>query len=260
MSDNDMRIIPERDEIRARSGAAVTKPSSGEAKSTKAARQRAASGESAMIGVLAVMLVLLAGAAAFLYVQIETLTEQRDALAERVLDIESKLSVTDESLSESGAAMQAVLADHAKALDNQMSEIRKLWVVAYDRNRVAIESLQKGQQDGTARLNSLTGSLAKFDPILNSYDGTQSRLETLASQSLVQSAAVDDLAAQSRDLADLAGGLELTMKLHAARLDEYQEAIDAIDQYRIQINQRLLRLEQQPAVPVPLAQPVPAGD
>lgn len=246
MSDNDMRIIPERDETRSqqqRSSAKKTAPRSGNGQ-TPVKRAPTSSGGSMMTPVLSVFVVLLAAASAYLYLQTSVLADERDALAARVFDIESKLSVTDESLSQSGAAMQSVLKEHATELETHMAEIRKLWAVAYDRNRVAIETLQKDQKTGAVRINSLVGSVAKLDPIIKGYDGIQSRMETLSSQLLVQSATVDDLSERARTLADRAVSADAKSGSHASSIQEHQEAIDAIDQYRIQINQRLLRLEQ----------------
>lgn len=250
MSDDDMRIVPERDEIRARtsvkkpasSGAAASK--SGQIKRTKAAVKPSTSGSGFMTIILCLFVVLLSGVSAYLYLQTQTLSAEKNELAARVLDIESKLSVTDESMSQSGAAMQAVLKEHSSELETHMSEIRKLWAVAYDRNRVSIEGLQKDQKNTGARLNSLSGSVAKLDPIIKGYDGIQSRIETISSQLLVQSATVDDLSSQARNLADGTNKISSQVNSQSSLIDQHQEAIDAIDQYRMQLNQRLLRLEQ----------------
>lgn len=251
MSDDDMRIVPERDEIRPRSSVKPSRKadqpssgSSGQVKRAKASSASSGGGSSFIIVILCLFVVLLSGASAYLYIQTQTLASEREALAQRVVDIESKLSVTDESLSQSGAAMGAVLKEHSSELDTHMSEIRKLWAVAYDRNRVAIEDLKKNQKNSEARINSLSGSVAKVDPILKGYDGIQSRLETISSQLLVQSATVDDLSSKARELADGSARVDAKISSQAKSIQQHQEAIDAIDQYRIQINQRLLRLEQ----------------
>ncbi|MEX2367789.1 MAG: hypothetical protein WD601_14400 [Pseudohongiellaceae bacterium] len=192
-----------------------------------------------------IALILLACiASAWLFVQTRALTAERDALVQRVEQIESKLSVTDESLSESGAAMQSVLQEHSSELELHMSEIRKLWGVAYDRNRPAIQELQTQQENMSARMNSFNSSLAKADPIIQGYDGIQSRLETLSSQLLVQSATLDDLSARARSLADRSNSLESRMQNQGSTINQHEEAIDAIDEHRLQVNQRLLRLEQ----------------
>lgn len=248
MSD-DMRIIPERDEIRARPQSNTKKPASpGSSKSSGGERPVAArpasSGTDKSFWVLIALILVACTASAWLFVQTRTLAAERDALAQRVEQIESKLSVTDESLSESGAAMQSVLQEHSDELELHMSEIRKLWGVAYDRNRPAIQEIRTEQENMSARMNSFSNTLAQADPIIQGYDGMQSRLETISSQLLVQSATLDDLSARARSLADQTNSMESGIQSQEDTLQEHEEAINAIDEYRLQINQRLLRLEQ----------------
>lgn len=249
MSD-DMRIIPERDEIRPRTQTSTKKPTAGTSTSrpagpAKPAVTRSSSGSSDKSFWVLISLILVAcTASAWLFVQTRALAAERDALAQRVEQIESKLSVTDESLSQSGAAMQSVLREHSDELELHMSEIRKLWGVAYDRNRPAIESLKTEQENMSARMNSFSNSLAQVDPIIQGYDGMQSRLETISSQLLVQSATLDDLSARARTLSDRSNSIQSNVQSQEDAIQEHEEAIQAIDEYRLQINQRLLRLEQ----------------
>jgi len=140
--------------------------------------------------------------------------------------------------------MQSVLREHSDELELHMSEIRKLWGVAYDRNRPAIESLKTEQENMSARMNSFSNSLAQADPIIQGYDGMQSRLETISSQLLVQSATLDDLSARARTLSDRSNSIQSNFQSQEDAIQEHEEAIQAIDEYRLQINQRLLRLEQ----------------
>lgn len=245
MSD-DMRIVPERDEIRPRSGkkqsAPKTTSSSGKQSSSTAPAPN--TGSPFMTVVLCIFVVLLSGAAAYLYLQTQELEMQRQSLAQRVQDIESKLSVTDESLSQSGAAMQSVLKEHSNKLDLHFSEIDKLWAVSNKRNKNWIEELQRKHKNVDSRVDSLASSMARIDPIMKGYDGIQSRLETISSQLLVQSATVDDLASQARELTDNSGRNRSQLNSQSSAIEQHQEAIDAIDEYRLQINQRLRRLEQ----------------
>ena len=258
MSDDDMRIVPERDDIRPRSsGKKPARPrakSPGKKTAQSAPQSSVSSGTPVMTIILCLFVVLLSGAAAYLYLQTENLSAERDALAQRIADIESKLSVTDESLSQSGAAMQSVLKDHSDQLELHFSEIDKLWAVTNKRNKNWIEELQRGQKNTNSRVDSLVRSLSRVDPIITGYDGIQSRLETISSQLLVQSATVDDLSSRTRDLADTSAKTNSKLNAQATSIQQHQEAIDAIDQYRIQINRRLLRLEQSLA-----PAPAPAG-
>jgi len=244
MADDNMRIVPERDDIRPRQSSAKRSSSP---KSSSAPRkvkpEKNPSGSSFFTLILMFFIVLLSGASAFLYLQTIELNEEKQALSNRVAEIESKLSVTDESLSQSGAALQAVLQEHSGELELHMTEIRKLWGVSYDRNRIAIEELKNAQKKSDSLIATLQGKASQFDTITQGYPEIESRLETLSTQLLVQSATVDDLASTDRELSDGLNKITSGVSTQSKDIVVLQEAIDAIDQYRLQINQRLLRLE-----------------
>ena len=240
---DDLRIVPERDEARARPKS--NRPAAAKSKSRKQPPQKTGGGSSALVGVLCIMVALVSGAAAYLYLQTQTLSEQRDDLDSRVKVLEQKLSVTDESLSESGAAIQSVLRGHAEDLELQMSEIRKLWGVAYDTNRTKIETLEKTTASQTASVNSLRDSVTKVEPLADGFDSLKSRVEATANQSLALSAGFDEAEGQLRELTDTLTGLKADVSAQKGISADHSEAIDAIDQYRIQINQRLIQLENQ---------------
>ena len=104
MADDNMRIIPERDEVRGHARSASKQPPSTGRKpssSSKKAPVSQSSGISFSTFTLGFFVVLLAGACAFLYVLNQDVVAENSLLADRVAEIESKLSVTDESLSES---------------------------------------------------------------------------------------------------------------------------------------------------------------
>lgn len=242
MSD-DLRIIPERDETRARPQGG--RPGNGKTKQRKAPPPKPPSNSSPLVGVLCFLVILVSGAAAYLFFQTQTLSQQRDDLDARVVVLEEKLSVTDESLSESGAAIQSILKDHSEDLELHMSEIRKLWGVAYDTNRTNIEALEKTQATHSARINSVRDSLANVEPLAEGFETLKSRVDATANQSLSLSAGFDEAETQLRELSDSLVRMQSDMNSQEQAIASYGEAIDAIDQYRIQINQRVLQLENQ---------------
>lgn len=246
---DDLRIVPERDESRAmpKSNRPAATGASTKARSnaTKQPVQKASGGSSVLVGLLCIMVALVSGAAAYLYMQTQTLSEQRDDLDSRVKVLEQKLSVTDESLSQSGAAIQSVLKDQAEEMELHMSEIRKLWGVAYDTNRIDIEALEKTTASQTTSVNSLRESVTKLEPLADSFASSQSRIEALANQSLALSAGFDETEGQLRELSDGLAVLRGEISAQKNVSSNHTEAIEAIDQYRVQINQRLIQLENQ---------------
>ena len=57
--------------------------------------------------------------------------------------LESRLSSTDESVTQSGAAMQVNISKHSDELKKHWSEIRKLWGVTNDINKTKISDNKK---------------------------------------------------------------------------------------------------------------------
>jgi len=246
---DDLRIVPERDESRAtpRSNRTATAAASVKTKSNskKQPVQKTSGGSSVLVGLLCIMVALVSGAAAYLYMQTQTLASQRDDLDSRVKVLEQKLSVTDESLSESGAAIQSVLRDQATEIELHMSEIRKLWGVAYDTNRIDIEALEKTSVSQAASVKSLSGSVTKMEPLADGFTDLESRVDSIANQSLALSAGFDDAEEQLRELSDGLVGLRSDINTQKNLGTNHSDAIEAIDQYRVQINQRLIQLENQ---------------
>lgn len=235
MSNDDWQIVPERDEaISSRARPSKSTDSRRDKVPSKAASSAAK--PSGKAPVLLIFLLLLSFAASgFLYYQLlQSELIQQDLVA-RISDMEGKLSVTDESLSESGAAMQAVLQDHEVKIDTNISEIRKLWGVSYDTNRKAIDELRS--RSSTIAAN-LSGAVDRLDEIEGRFDG-------LGSQLLIQAADVEDLLTRLRLTRDeLNQQAELLNKLEAQSAEQL-DAIDSIDAFRLQMNQKVLQLENE---------------
>lgn len=240
---DDLRIIPERDEPGGRPQS--NRPGGAKTNQRKPQPQKRSGNSSPLVGVLCFMVILVSGVAAYLFLQTQTLSGQRDDLDARVKVLEQKLSVTDESLSESGAAMQSILKGHSEDLELQMSEIRKLWGVAYDTNRKNIEALQKAQTSQGASVSSLRGAMTKVEASAAEIGSLKSRLDTAANQSLALSAGFDEVEGQLRSLSDAVTSMRAEVTSQKGLTTNHSEAIEAIDQYRIQINQRLIQLENQ---------------
>ncbi len=235
MSNDDWQIVPERDEAissRARPSKSTESRRDKASPKVKSRRQQ----PSAKTPVLLIFLLLLSFAASgYLYYQLQQSGLVQQDLIARISDMEGKLSVTDESLSESGAAMQAVLQDHEVKIDTNISEIRKLWGVSYDTNRKAIDELKS--RSSTIAAN-LSGAVDRLDEIEGRFDG-------LGSQLLIQAADEEDLLTRLRLTRDeLNQQAELLNKLEAQSVEQL-DAIDSIDSFRLQMNQKVLQLENE---------------
>ncbi|TQV79486.1 hypothetical protein FKG94_11505 [Exilibacterium tricleocarpae] len=186
------------------------------------------------------------GLAGFVYWQTLGLQNRLAQADERIQSLEQRLELSDDESTESVTAIRAKL----KWAD---SEIRKLWGVAHDRNRKAIAD---NKEQLAALDKSFKATAAETQKILASSSAQAASVAALESQTSARQAEVDrvagDLVAQRQQLqsvVDQANRLDQQLgRLQtdiAGRVKTNEEAIEAIDAYRRNINRDLLRLQQQ---------------
>jgi len=200
---------------------------------------------------------------------------------ERLGSLATELTSTGESTSSHISALQKAtdtLATSHKALEGeqkkQMDEIRKLWDVSNKRNKVQIDAnekeikaLKQGLAEYKKTADSLTTDLKKAqqqaaDAVKRAEASEkkvaagvsrQTQLETqldLASETQKQlQAQLKEQEQVIKPLADALPALKELAKLQqgdkalGARIKELEEAVNAFDMYRRQVNQRLDALE-----------------
>ena len=171
---------------------------------------------------------------------------------QRIQELEGRLSLSDDESSQSVAALSAKL----KWAD---AEIRKLWGVAHDRNRKAIDGNKKSLASVKSSLNkvqkqqkSVSASTSK---VKSTVDEAKRSLVTLSKDLGQQQAQLADVEASSveqqaqmRELIDKANGLELQLKKLkgslADRVKANEEAVASMDAYRRSTNRELLQVQQ----------------
>ena len=142
------------------------------------------------------------------------------------------------------------MKNQEETLDKHWSEIKKLWGVSNDRNRKQIESHEKtikGLQASMAarkkEVASLTGKLTK----------TGKSVDTMASASLASKLEVNDMVNRSQELVDQLNSLEKSLKTSQqdlnTRVASNEDAINAIDAYRRQVNRDIQQIKQQLGAP-----------
>lgn len=222
--------------------------------SAPAPKPRAADGAapaSAGNGLTIVALVLAflgLASSALLYTQLgKRFDEAQSDLAAadlRIVELESRLALSDNE------SNQSVSAIHEK-LKWADAEIRKLWVLANERNRKAIES-------NTARLDQLGASLKTATGTIDTAKTSATEAKKLADANAAQikqmglqisaaaeqaSQAFDDAAGSRKELQAMSTKLTAMDKSLAAlkadlagRVRANEEAIRAIDAHRIKLN------------------------
>lgn len=204
-------------------------------------------GPSRGIGVGIVVALLLAGLGVsgwFLVEQHQRLEAEGEALAAaraRLDALEDRLRTTDEALTETGATT-------SEQINFWESEIRKLWAVTNDRNRKwiednqqAIEALRKSfaaieasSREVQSTLGRHEGAFARQQQLVDRLTGIEVQLQRVERS---QRDLVDGMNAAQQSVASLQSGL-------ANRVKETEQAVTAIDAYRLQLNSRLADLER----------------
>lgn len=163
--------------------------------------------------------------------------------------LEGKLSETGVELAESGTAAEKKLA----YLD---AEMRKLWGVAYDRNKKSIEDNQASlknlesklsgvQKDQSAKLAGLSEELKKIVKHANSYD---SRLGSLANELSVlrteQDVAATDVKNRLLEQKKSIDSVRKDTQNYLERTAKFDLSIESINASRRQLNERIVELDK----------------
>lgn len=201
---------------------------------------------------LLLLLMLIMGAAGYWGMEhINLLQIQLIESNGRISSLEGLINATDENANRSGAALQVqmktFMLNGDKRLKHVDSELAKLWSVAYQRNKPKIAEIDETvanldkqsvellaqSQAFDAQLKQVQSVLSKTNAQLQQFDQRQNALHVQLGDL--------ETALQAR-LADLGGRLQLR--------DQANQELDSMqDKQMQQIEQRLKKLQDHPAVP-----------
>ena len=160
-------------------------------------------------------------------------------LQDRFNELEAKIISTDESLDQSGELLVTRLGAQESTLVKHWSEIRKLWAIAYDKNRKNISQQQekiKLQGIALEKLKTLTASQKKeLTSMTDKLDKSTKTVNTMVGSSLATKSEISDLVAQIRGLS--IAGLN-------ARITDNEKAVKAIDAHRLSVNREIQQLKE----------------
>jgi chromosome segregation ATPase len=177
------------------------------------------------------LLVVAAGAGAGWYFQeqriqaLEVQLEEADYWARQsklaLARFEGELSETGESLQERGASLEEQLAANKKQIDAADSEIRKLWVIANERNKKRLDEHQQ-------RLASIDDKLAAAERAVAGVDEKLGQVQAgLASDVTALETRVAELAeageALQGELAEVSGQVAGVDELVDSRIRRFQQ-------------------------------------
>lgn len=209
-------------------------------------------------GLLVFCLVLMAavlGVGGFTLFEVQQRLNQSNELLEQarqsVQDLEARLAATGTDVSKELRTLKEQQATN-------FSEIDKLWRVAYRENRPNIKKLENSFKDMALTNEKLSTEIialrsevdrsgAAFKSLSDTMNQTR---ENLLAENEELKTSISLVRGQVQDQAVESEAAKRNVATINRSLKEIQEAIDAIDRYRAQINQRVLKLEN-PATATP---------
>ncbi len=234
-------IRPEQDEIRHRQRASKSRPGAQTPPTAPPARPVIVKSRMAPLALF--VAIVGVGFAGFAYWQLMQTQQMLAASEARIVELESKLEMTGDESTASMAALQAKI----KWAD---SEIRKLWGVSYDRNRKNISKnteqlavLSKGAKSVDKKItDALKGPNTEIKLINDLLDSQQTSMSDIERKAQTQLTQVQELGDKMRQLEKMEAEFKRRIKTN-------EEAIQAIDAFRRNVNKQLLEQNNANAMP-----------
>ncbi len=137
---------------------------------------------------------------------------------------EGALTETGESLAETGSSIEERLAGIDGSLKTVNSEIRKLWVLANEKNRPQIETLAEEQQALTGQLETLVTDLAatreSLTSVADELKNTVGRTSELEQQQQTTASRIEAFEPRIGELDQRVSGLTTAMEGVDTRVDQ----------------------------------------
>jgi len=226
-------IVAERD-------GPISKASEGSRKEPYKAKKPLTEGQGLSSIWKAVALISLVGLLAVAWIgwqQYQAFTQ----LHERFEILDSRLNNTDESVNQSGAAMQINISKQSDQLKKHWSEIRKLWGIANDKNKGKIASNAKDIAFLAAKRKEINETLKSLNLQL---DKDRASAEAVGENFFGLSADMDKLNDSLGEYVKALEKVESSIGQQNLKIQNNLEAMASVDAFRRQVNQKILKLEQ----------------
>ena len=201
-----------------------------------------------------ILMVIVMGIGGYTIYQLQERLAHSDELLEQG---QENIRQLDSRLAATGTDVSKTLQDLKAQVETNFSEIDKLWKVAFRQNRPDIQQNISAIAELENNFNAMDASVKQ---ITGRYESMLNELGTLR-EGLLQDneeliAGISQLRDQVRDQAVEQEAGKRNLNSLAKQLREMQEALNSIDEYRLQINKRLIEIQNQP-VPEPEFQTEP---
>lgn len=207
------------------------------------------------------------GSAGYAILQLEEASKAIASQNQRIAQLEDKLTVSDDSATQSLVSLRAQLNEVNSKNQVNTSEIAKLWTTrnvnrdGIAENKKAVVSMDQAYKKDQKTLKSLNGTVSKVEKAVESINAKVNELSPLASElaSTSQTVSEHDLLLQSvrervatqNDTLKTVNNKVATNTTAAKKVDSLQkrvknteEAITSLDAFRRTVNRDLLQLKQ----------------
>jgi chromosome segregation ATPase len=226
------------------------RPAQDEVSSYRRSNRSDAPKQSNFNGILVFVILTMAimmGVGGFTLYEVQKKLNQSNVLLargqENIRELDNRLAATGTDVSKTLQIMQG-------QTDTNVSEIDKLWAIAHRQNKPDI------QKNKTAISKVRADMQARITPLKQTVEGIAERFDLLSkSMTEVKQDLIEDneevvtevslVRGQVQDQSVQVEGNRREISILANQMKEAQEAIDVIDRYRRQINQRLTDLQGQ---------------
>jgi chromosome segregation ATPase len=230
--DDDLSIVPEHDEL-----ASHRKMKRGTSVPVldDVVEVRASGGVRFLLVILTLGFFAIGGAGYYFYDQGLQMQESLTNAEGRILQLQGRLSLVDESAEQSSMGL-------LERVDTNFSQIDLLWA-NYRNHTAALAEIDRFVEQAKGTITSMEGALSGHSKTLNETTAQLSNLQTRLETVSNNIAGMDDLDSQLSSIqTDLNGVITTVATLQnglASRVNSTEQDIESINVYRLQLNQTL---------------------
>ena len=190
-----------------------------------------------------ILLLGLAAAGWFLFVQQEDLGEERgrlDQANQRLMVLEERLSATDNAMMQEGQ-------DTKEQIGFWQDEIRKLWAVSNERNKKWIKDNERSINKITASIDGVVASTRNIQAAVDRHESAFEQQQGIIDQLASLELQLQQIVRSQRDLVDKVNKVNASFSQIrgdlSGKVNDNVDAIESIDAYRVTLNTKIRELE-----------------
>ena len=190
-----------------------------------------------------ILLLGLAAAGWFLFVQQEELGEERERLDQanqRLVVLEERLSATDNAMMQEGQ-------DTKERIGFWQDEIRKLWAISNERNKKWIKDNERSINKITASIDGVVASTRNIQAAVDRHESAFEQQQGIIDQLASLELQLQQIVRSQRDLVDKVNKVNASFSQIrgdlSGKVNDNVEAIESIDAYRVTLNAKIRELE-----------------